>query len=395
MVTDQHTLGICLIMLGCLMSAAGMLFMKQSSVAYEHTLKPWQRWRFGIGLLLLVVNAAAVDVVVYGIVPLSIIAPFAGMTIVFTTLLSAAGVITERQLPSRRGAAGTLLVVAGLACVSSFGPRGDGRAASDPSLSPAALSLVCAALSFGSAWLALRCGSAFESRIWRRGSAATTLCTALASACFGMATNVAMKRVSALASECVADRSLGPAREADALALAALLVLPVAAPLQLWLLNSALAEARTAFAVPAYQSALIGLNLAAAGLLFGEYDGADARDLSFFGGGVLCAAAGLATLSLEGASDVADKPLFADGEPSERGSPDSVVGGITIDVPPAFASPGAQPRRIVLPPPSPTAGQVLALGRDGLAIAALSPSSPFARTAERLWGPKSAPGSHP
>jgi len=225
MVTDQHTLGICLIMLGCLMSAAGMLFMKQSSVAYEHTLKPWQRWRFGIGLLLLVVNAAAVDVVVYGIVPLSIIAPFAGMTIVFTTLLSAAGVITERQLPSRRGAAGTLLVVAGLACVSSFGPRGDGRAASDPSLSPAALSLVCAALSFGSAWLALRCGSAFESRIWRRGSAATTLCTALASACFGMATNVAMKRVSALASECVADRSLGPAREADALALAALLVL--------------------------------------------------------------------------------------------------------------------------------------------------------------------------
>ena len=159
------------------------------------------------------------------------------------------------------------------------------------------------------------------------------------------------------------------------------------------------------------------LRLHAAGLLFGEYDGADARDLSFFGGGVLCAAAGLATLSLEGASDVADKPLFADGEPSERGSPDSVVGGITIDVPPAFASPGAQPRRIVLPPPSPTAGQaltrsiasrsgrtslhalpceqVLALGRDGLAIAALSPSSPFARTAERLWGPKSAPGSHP
>ena len=123
MATDQQHLGICLIMLGCLMSAAGMLFMKQSSVAYEHMLKPWQRWRFGIGLLLLVVNAAAVDVVVYGIVPLSIIAPFAGMTIVFTTLLSAAGVITERQLPSRRGAAGTLLVVAGLACVSSTCPR--------------------------------------------------------------------------------------------------------------------------------------------------------------------------------------------------------------------------------------------------------------------------------
>lgn len=52
--------------------------MKLSSDVREGELKPWLRWRWWLGFVLLVVNATAIDLIAYGITPLSLIAPFAG-----------------------------------------------------------------------------------------------------------------------------------------------------------------------------------------------------------------------------------------------------------------------------------------------------------------------------
>ena len=52
--------------------------MKLSSDVCEAELPLCDRWRWWLGFLLLVINATAIDLLAYGITPLSLIAPFAG-----------------------------------------------------------------------------------------------------------------------------------------------------------------------------------------------------------------------------------------------------------------------------------------------------------------------------
>eukprot|EP00962_Isochrysis_galbana_P037605 scaffold13209_cov91-Isochrysis_galbana.AAC.2 len=157
--------------------------MKLSSDRREGELSFWRRWRWWLGFFLLVVNATAIDLIAYGITPLSLIAPFAGcaprawmeasghpyppgscsghvsprpsharrpvwrqaknktpprirpspfpaptirLTIVFSSLLAATGCLIEREVPSARGAMATLLVLTGVTIVSVFAPHGEG-----------------------------------------------------------------------------------------------------------------------------------------------------------------------------------------------------------------------------------------------------------------------------
>eukprot|EP00966_Prymnesium_polylepis_P221478 5123233-Prymnesium_polylepis.1 len=73
---EQWQLGIGLIVLGCLSSAIGLLFMKRST-DLEAAVPLHKRWRWMLGFLFLVVNATVIDLIAYGITPLSLIAPFA------------------------------------------------------------------------------------------------------------------------------------------------------------------------------------------------------------------------------------------------------------------------------------------------------------------------------
>ena len=67
-----------LIPAGCLASALGLLLMKSSAEFHAH-LPAWRSWRWLLGFLFLGVVATAVDVTVLGVLPLSVVAPFAGL----------------------------------------------------------------------------------------------------------------------------------------------------------------------------------------------------------------------------------------------------------------------------------------------------------------------------
>ena len=102
--TTSHLwmIGVVLMLIGCASSATGLLFMKQSSVMGEGKKPLCRRWRWITGFVLLVVNAIWIDIIAFSITPMALIAPFAGMTIVFTLLISATGCVTKREAPLGR-----------------------------------------------------------------------------------------------------------------------------------------------------------------------------------------------------------------------------------------------------------------------------------------------------
>ena len=124
--------GVVFMVLGSLSSATGMLYLKRASLGPNPP--PW--WRnvyFYAGLFMLIGNASLLDVVAFAITPLSLIAPFAGMTIVFTLLLAACGCVGVHERPPRDAMTAIALVVTGVTAAAIFGPH------SDESLRPAEL----------------------------------------------------------------------------------------------------------------------------------------------------------------------------------------------------------------------------------------------------------------
>ena len=119
---DLIWLGIILITIGCLSSAVGMLFMKWS-MDVEADLQLCRRRRWALGFFFLVVNATVIDIIAFGITPLSMIAPFAGLTIVFTSLLASTGWLHVRERLSPTAIGCTALVLVGVTLVSIFGPH--------------------------------------------------------------------------------------------------------------------------------------------------------------------------------------------------------------------------------------------------------------------------------
>jgi len=169
---------------------------------------------------------------------------------------------------------------------------------------------------------------------------------------------------------------------------AALGVLPLTAPLQLWLLNGTLAAAKVGYAVPAYQSMLILMTTAAAGVVFGEFDSATPLQLSFFGGGVACALLGLAALTasppgageelaeslLDGARVFSHEEVAASPVTPERAATASARAANDLE-----AAPAAPPPFLPDLSPDPYLQRLRSLpSHTGLAIAALSSSSPYA-----------------
>ena len=88
---------VLLLPLGCLSSATGLLLMK-SSAEYEAGMPIYFAWRWLLGFACMSIICSAVDVTVLSQLPLSMVAPFAGLTIVFS-LLIASTVTTRRTVP--------------------------------------------------------------------------------------------------------------------------------------------------------------------------------------------------------------------------------------------------------------------------------------------------------
>ena len=115
--------GILLIPIGCISSASSLLLMK-ASVMERPDLPAYKNVRWLLGFFLLGIMATVVDVIVLGMLPLSVVAPFAGLTIVFSLLLASSGLITgQKEQLSRSDLTAIFLVLCGVTLVSAFGPH--------------------------------------------------------------------------------------------------------------------------------------------------------------------------------------------------------------------------------------------------------------------------------
>lgn len=108
----ELVVGLLLQVLGCCFSSVGLAFMKLSSERDGGKLMIL-RWRWWLGFLCLGVFATIVEGVVLTLVPLTIVAPFAGLTIFISMLIAATGCISARTPVGEEEARGGMLTVVG------------------------------------------------------------------------------------------------------------------------------------------------------------------------------------------------------------------------------------------------------------------------------------------
>ena len=307
----SHALGVVLVVLGCLSSSIGLVMMKHSANA-EADRPLWRRpWWWG-GFMFLVVNATVIDIFAYAMLPLAIIAPFAGLNIVFSTLLAATGLLHVREPLMRSDVALIALTVAGVTTVSICGPRED---EDDPEplnglthqfVDPGFLVFAVGTCAFVLALVATQHTPSLTRRCQLTPhSPLLTTCNGLAAAACGALSQTFLKIV----AEAIASKPPAPSPWASPASWASLLGLVAAAPLQLYLLNSTLASSPVAFAVPLYQSLLGILTIVAGATFFREFEHVPAANATCFAVGVLAAMLGLAVLSRKSVAEQHTVPI--------------------------------------------------------------------------------------
>ena len=291
--------GLVLVACNTFTTAVGLLLFKRSSDLESHRsllLRP----RFWCGIFFTVVVLAVTDSIAYSMTPLSLIAPFAGLTMVWSALLAHVGCFGFRERLTRTDVACTALVLAGVTLVTSVGAHGD----PDPTVAElqadfsSPLFLCYAAFTYAAvtSWLAVSlcpCGRPY--RPSPKSVMVTMLCAYCAAACASL-TQVFMKVLSSAVRVGTRD---GASLWREPLLYIAAGGLATSAPTQLYLLNSSLASSSVTLAVPAYQSLVIILTIATGGIFFQEFAGYTPAAAASFVAAVLMVMAGLAVLSYQ------------------------------------------------------------------------------------------------
>eukprot|EP00908_Phaeocystis_cordata_P018378 Transcript_298.p1 GENE.Transcript_298~~Transcript_298.p1 ORF type:complete len:308 (-),score=74.51 Transcript_298:601-1440(-) len=115
-------IGLTLQTASCLSAACGLAFMKRSTELEGDKIIVYRFW-WWVGFFLLGIVATFLTAFTFSIVPLSTVAPFAGLTIVFSVMLAQTGLITEKEQLQRYDLGGLILVVGGVLMTCLFGPR--------------------------------------------------------------------------------------------------------------------------------------------------------------------------------------------------------------------------------------------------------------------------------
>ena len=112
-------IGIALLIASSVFGSAGLLLIKDAS---EKTTVRERRERWLYGFVCLAVVSTVLNVIVYGMLALTVIAPFAGLNIVVTLLLASTGILCTKQELLREEWLATAIIMAGLGASSAFGP---------------------------------------------------------------------------------------------------------------------------------------------------------------------------------------------------------------------------------------------------------------------------------
>jgi len=272
-------LGLALMVVGTIASALGMLSLKRAHGPAFASI-PWYRnsW-FWMGIFLFVVTAAGLDIIVFGITPLSLIAPFAGLTIVVSFVFATIGVCGVRETPTKTSLVAVALITAGVTICSIFGPHDNGT------LEPAELTrlfnsnpvLFAICVAGGPLFIAFSIATTFRPdqirAVLRSWSGALML--AVMASIYGACMQLQFKAVAAAVMEIMQhlfdngrNRSMyGTTGEF----FLQILTLISSAMAQIGFLNYAISVAPVAYSVPAYQAGLLIATLVLSGWVLGEY----------------------------------------------------------------------------------------------------------------------------
>mmetsp|Transcript_55312 Transcript_55312/g.89448 ORF Transcript_55312/g.89448 Transcript_55312/m.89448 type:complete len:327 (+) Transcript_55312:59-1039(+) len=307
--------------LGAFSSAVGLLLMKKSADT-ESDFPFYHRRLWFQGFLFLFVNATVIDLMIFSVTPLAVIAPFSGLTIVFSTLLAHFGYVTAKEDISASQWKAISAVCIGVFTISVSGPRASGEVSNGNiqelvfSRSFEALAVVSILGIVVSLAALLLYGG--RDRDGKDGKDALSenyyvILLAYGSASCGAMSQLCLKVVS---------MELNPAKQADganwdwntfACGLAGLAVF---APLQLYMLNSTLVISPTSYAVPLYQTLLVLLSILAGGTFFKEFAAVSTDSFVVFIAGVVLALAGLERLtSAKSQNDVGENERLLRPEP--------------------------------------------------------------------------------
>jgi hypothetical protein len=318
---SKEVFGIGYVAASCMLSSIALVLMKASADT-EAEQPMWRRYRWLCGFACML-GAAPLSVMALASIPLSMAAPFAGLTIVFSLMLAASGLLGERELLSRSEVACAMLVLAGVTTVALCGPRSDGHRPSVDELlgrfhDGDFLAFACVLLSPIVLWAP--CLAIPRVRpAWYVSFNATklgTACSALCAAACGALSQLCLKVIAVCSAHIATGDPENPTtRGGFWLAVVGLLCM---APLQLFLLDATLGASSVAFGVPIYQSLLIILTTAMGGVFFLEFAHATPASIGGFAFGVAAAMLGVAILSRGGAADDEDDALLSEGHIMEE-----------------------------------------------------------------------------
>merc|ERR1740117_425618 len=274
------------------------------------------RWRWLVGFSFLGILTTVIDVYFLGILPLSVVAPFAGLTIVFALLITGTGCLADAEPVSWNDLAGVALIILGVTLVSVFGPAsshgvteqeimndfqkpGFGLFAGT-SLLTVTLWVIALALPDARARCSRMITAALPPQAERISALVATALSAYSAAVCGALCQLFVKVVAVTLHEAGGDFAGPHSPWRHFPPYLALLGLLFTAPLQLYLLDTALTGSAVSYTVPVYQALLILLTTAAGGVFFGEFETMTGQQLLSFCAGVATAALGLAVLSASG-----------------------------------------------------------------------------------------------
>ena len=110
---EDWIIGMVLVFVGCCCSAVGLILLKHSTNVEEHL--PLHRRPFwAVGVVFLIVNASVIDVIAFSLAPLTLVAPFSGVTIVLTTWLASSGMLFVKETVDTHDMISTALALVGV-----------------------------------------------------------------------------------------------------------------------------------------------------------------------------------------------------------------------------------------------------------------------------------------
>ena len=114
--------GVILTICGQFTSTAGLLLLKRSSSLESHLIW-YQRKYFWLGVLCVFSNGAGIDIVALALAPLSLIAPFAALSIVFSNVLAATGTFVPQEQVTCTAVIANVIIIGGIVLSCYFGPH--------------------------------------------------------------------------------------------------------------------------------------------------------------------------------------------------------------------------------------------------------------------------------